>query len=483
MFPFQRKHVVRRTSYQRIFATTLLFNLLLQGCQSRLDALAGHCLSAEVSLEPRIQKQVSGQVSTALATPLSPAPQHPASPVSFGTTTPTATERPQQHAIASQAALQTTQAPSRIFTTSSGAHVRFTHENGKWQALLQSSSVAYPSQRTFPVVSPTSIGPKLAWLHTQDTWTSKARIHIIPTSIPPYTSCVYLGKCGLLGGMFGSNLRELPKGNVRARQASERVTEEIVWVIPSLASLCLESLLTACENEGYQGNTAWALVEAAKVAPEQTLERLFTAFKTRPGIRKTVGEAFVEVAKVAPEYTLDHLLTACKDASTQQAAMSLLKNVAMVIPKPMLISLQAAYQEADPFVRQAAMKTLENVAKAAPELTSACLETIMLAISKDESDFVRESASSVLLEIAKAVPEQALAPLLVLTIGKDESWYARYVIIMALLEVSQAAPKHASACFKPLQDACKDEDQGVRQAAIYALKETKAIIKCYEQGV
>lgn len=472
----QHKCVMLRAYYWSNVATALLINLLSQGCQSQLGALEGHSLSTEASLESE-EKQVSGP----LTAPLSSALQYPTPPKSSSATVPAALEGPPQQATTDQAALQATQVFSRTFTTSSGEQVRFVRDNGQWQAALQSSSRAYTPQRTFPVVSSTAIGPQLAWLQAQDMRTSKARIHIMPTSIPPYTSCVYLGRCGLFGGMFVGDSQELPESNGHARQAPGRAVRKVVRVIPSLTSLCLKSLLAAHKDEDYRRKAAYDLVEAAKVAPEQTLDRLLTAYKTRPEIRKTASRAFVEATKMAPEYTLDHLLAACKEASTQQAAMSILKNVAMVTPQLMLTSLQAACRETNPFMRQAAIKTLENVAKAAPELTSACLETIMLATGKDESDFVRDSAFKVLLDIAKAVSKQALAPLL--AVGKDLNWYARYAVIMALLEVAQAAPEHASACLQPLQDACKDEDQGVCRAAIYALEETKAALKRYERGI
>ena len=476
----QRKCVMLRACYWFNVAMALLINLLFQNCQSQLDALEGHYLSTKAPFESA-QKQVSGQFSTALAAPLAPAPQHPTPSTSSSATVPAALERPPQHTTANQAAPQATQAFSKIFTTSSGEHVRFAHENGQWLATLQSSSRAYTPQHTFPVVSPTAVGLQLAWLQEQDIRTSKARIHIMPTSIPPYTSCVYLGRCGLFGGMFVGDSQELPERHGHARQASGRVAKKMVRVIPSLASLCLESLLAAHKDEDYRKEAERDLVEAAKVAPEQALDRLLTACKTRPEIRKTANKAFVEATKIAPEYTLERLLATCKEASTQQTAMSILKNVAMVTPQLMFISLQTACREADPFVRQAAIKTLENVAKAAPELTSACLETIMLATGGEENDFVRDSAFRVLLGVAKAVPEQALASLL--AVGKGGNWYTRYAVIMALLEVAQAAPEHASACLQPLQDACKDEDQGVCQAAIYALEETKAALKGHERGI
>jgi HEAT repeat protein len=476
----RQKYVAPRTYCQLNVATVLLFNLLLQGCHSRLDALEGHSLSAGACLRSETHEQASGQVSTALATPLSSAPRHLPPCALFSTTALVAVEKLPQHAVTNQAALQTPKASSKTFTTSSGEHVRFACENGQWEATLQSSSHATMPQRTFPVASPTAIGPQLAWLQAQDIWTSKARIHIVPTSMPPYTSCVYLGKCGLFGGMFGRHNQELLERNGLARRASGRAVEGVVRVIPSLTSLCLESLLAAHEDEYYREYAENSLVEAAKAAPEQTLDRLLTVYKTRPRIRKTASRAFLEATKMAPEYMLDHLLITCRDASRQSVAINILKNVAMEAPQLMLTPLQAACRKMDPRVRQAAVKTLENIAKAAPELTSTCLGTIMLATSRDESDLVRDSAFKVLLDIAKAVPEQALVS--ILAFGRDENWYTRYAVIMALLEVAQAAPKHASACLQPLQDACADEDQGVCQAAIYAVEETKKALRRYERG-
>ena len=40
----------------------------------------------------------------------------------------------------------------------------------------------------------------LAGLQRQNVWACRSRIHIMNTANPPYTPCVYLGKCGLLGG-------------------------------------------------------------------------------------------------------------------------------------------------------------------------------------------------------------------------------------------------------------------------------------------
>jgi hypothetical protein len=44
------------------------------------------------------------------------------------------------------------------------------------------------------------IGMQLKYLQGQDVWSSRSRIHIMATSHPPHTPCVYLGKNGLLGG-------------------------------------------------------------------------------------------------------------------------------------------------------------------------------------------------------------------------------------------------------------------------------------------
>jgi hypothetical protein len=66
--------------------------------------------------------------------------------------------------------------------------------------VLQGGTGAYAHKRTLPVVSAEDIGVFLVRLQGQDVWASRSRIHIMATSSPPYASCVYLGKGGLLGG-------------------------------------------------------------------------------------------------------------------------------------------------------------------------------------------------------------------------------------------------------------------------------------------
>jgi hypothetical protein len=88
-----------------------------------------------------------------------------------------------------------------IFTASSGQCVFFRQVFGQWQAELQSTPNAYTPRRILPVVSSVGdIGMQLKYLQGQDVWSSRSRIHIMATSHPPHTPCVYLGKSGLLGG-------------------------------------------------------------------------------------------------------------------------------------------------------------------------------------------------------------------------------------------------------------------------------------------
>jgi hypothetical protein len=53
-----------------------------------------------------------------------------------------------------------------------------------------------------PVVSAENVETLLKDLQRQDVWASRSRIHIMAHTHPAYApNCVYLGKCGLLGGM------------------------------------------------------------------------------------------------------------------------------------------------------------------------------------------------------------------------------------------------------------------------------------------
>jgi hypothetical protein len=91
---------------------------------------------------------------------------------------------------------------SKFFTTSSGERVSFRKEGSKWQAILQPGTGSCIYQRALPVVSAEAIETLLKNLHGQDIWASRSRIHIMATAHPAHTPfCVYLGKCGLLGGM------------------------------------------------------------------------------------------------------------------------------------------------------------------------------------------------------------------------------------------------------------------------------------------
>jgi energy-coupling factor transporter ATP-binding protein EcfA2 len=97
-----------------------------------------------------------------------------------------------------------TRPPSRFFTTSSGDRVLLRQSGGEWQALLHQGVGGYAHRRTLPVVSSGDIGASLEALQGQDAWSSRSRIHVLsaPHASSAFpTSCVYVGRLGLLGGM------------------------------------------------------------------------------------------------------------------------------------------------------------------------------------------------------------------------------------------------------------------------------------------
>jgi HEAT repeat protein len=211
--------VMRYIHYPSYIATVLLCSLLLQSCQSKLNALKEEA-TLKVPSKSFVQQQVPSDALIIPTASTRSASQHATSHVNFGTPTPSQGEQVAHVAsvvrsvgatpasvpnVTSSGATQTpdvlAKVPSRSFTTSTGERLKFSHVKGEWQAVVQSDPSAYTSQRTFPVVSPNDIGAQLSWLHTQDTSTSKARIHILNKAQSPYNPCVYLGKVGLLGGM------------------------------------------------------------------------------------------------------------------------------------------------------------------------------------------------------------------------------------------------------------------------------------------
>jgi hypothetical protein len=123
-------------------------------------------------------------------------------------------------------------APSPVFTTASGEHVRFGQVDGQWRAAIQARyEESAALQRTLPVVSSEDIGALLSRLQHQDVWASRSRIHVVARPTPPYSSCVYLGKMGLLGGSSSDRVVEWRPGpHIRLSTSNDARTE--VYHIP-----------------------------------------------------------------------------------------------------------------------------------------------------------------------------------------------------------------------------------------------------------
>ena len=89
---------------------------------------------------------------------------------------------------------------SPVFTASSGERMRFKQHDGQWCAVLVPGTSLNEQEHTLPVVSSGNIGALLSSLQGQDAWSSRSRIHVLATPTAPYSTCVYVGKVGLLGG-------------------------------------------------------------------------------------------------------------------------------------------------------------------------------------------------------------------------------------------------------------------------------------------
>jgi hypothetical protein len=176
--------------------TGVLCALLLQNCQSQLNAL-----EEESPAEAPSQLGCQPLASEALTQPLGYPPlltrathQPKVILTAFAGASPSTGIYP----TASNILIQDS---CRTLTASTGELVRFQQVGNQWQAVVQGQDRSYAPQRTLLVVSSCDIGTQLVGLQRQDVWASRSRIHIMATSSPPYAPCVYLGKRGLLGGM------------------------------------------------------------------------------------------------------------------------------------------------------------------------------------------------------------------------------------------------------------------------------------------
>ena len=164
------------TRYPRGITVALLCALLLQNCQAQLTAVHEETPSKE-SPKPEMCPPASSSFLTTAASTQAALPSStshlPARATHATSNTPTPTF-------------------FRIFTAASGERVSFRKVEGKWQAVLQAALHTDTPQRILPVASASAIGPQLERLQRQDTRTSRARIHILNRSHPPYTPCVYL---------------------------------------------------------------------------------------------------------------------------------------------------------------------------------------------------------------------------------------------------------------------------------------------------
>jgi hypothetical protein len=215
---------MRYIHYPSYIATVLLCSLLLQSCQSKRNALKEEDPPAAPP-KPGVHQSASSDALMIPTAPTRSASQHATSHADFGT--PTHSQGKQvAHAVSvvrsvgatpasvpnatSSGATQTsdvlTKVFSRSFTTSTGERLKFSHVKGEWQAMVQSDPSAYTSQRTFPVVSPNDIGAQLSWLHTQDTSTSRARIHILNKAQSLYNPRLLQNSCWMFPTLFGRHI-------------------------------------------------------------------------------------------------------------------------------------------------------------------------------------------------------------------------------------------------------------------------------------
>jgi hypothetical protein len=296
--------------------TGVLCALLLQDCQSQLNALEEE-LPAEAPSQSGCQPPTSEALTQSFgyppSLPLMTAAQQPkvppttpslpllpgaSLPTAFAGATPSACIR----LTASTAPLHNIliQDSCRPFMASTGELVRFQQVGSQWQAVVQGQDRSYTPQRTLSVVSSCHIDALLSWLQSQASRTSRAHIHVLNTSQPPYSPCVYLGRAGLWGGMPSDEEEDskLParrkspspddelaqcykKARHGERREQERVCRDTLNILldiagsePDKASEFLEVLLAAVKDKHCRQKALRALGRVAQASPDRVSECL-----------------------------------------------------------------------------------------------------------------------------------------------------------------------------------------------------------------
>ena len=297
-------------------ATVLLCTLLLQNCQSQLSAFEEES-SAEALSQSGCQPPASEALTQPLgyppSLPLMTAAQQPkvpptapslpllpgaSLPTAFAGTSPSTCIRPAASTAPSRNLFAQDSCP--VFTTASGEHVKFSQVDGQWCAAMQADSGVSTLQRTFPVVGSADIVSFLSWLQSQDSWTSRAHIHVLNTSQSSYSPCVYLGRAGLLGGMPSDEEEdskpparrkspspedELSRCHKKARHGErreqKRVCRDTLNILldmagsePDKASEFLEVLLAAVKDRKCRQKALGALGKVAQAAADRVSECL-----------------------------------------------------------------------------------------------------------------------------------------------------------------------------------------------------------------
>ena len=294
--------------------TGVLCALLLQNCQSQLNALeeespaealsqsgcqppASEALTQPLGYPPSLPLMTAAQQlkvpPTASSLPLLPGASLL---TAFAGASPSAGIRPAAGTTRSRNSL--TQDSSPVFTTASGEHVKFSQVDGQWCAAMQADSSVSTLQCTLPVVDSADIGSFLSWPQSQDSRTSRAHIHVLNTSQSSYSPCVYLGRAGLLGGMPSDEEEdskpparrkspspedELARCHKKARhgERQERVCRDTLNILldiagsePDKASEFLEVLLAAVTDKHCRQKALRALGKVAQAAPDRISECL-----------------------------------------------------------------------------------------------------------------------------------------------------------------------------------------------------------------
>lgn len=196
-----------------------------------------------------------------------------------------------------------------------------------------------------------------------------------------------------------------------------------------------------------------------------------------PTEENMVRKAIELVAEGETKQAIEVLLTSLKheDWSIRSYSAQILGELGKIsLPEDIFIKTIESMavrliNEQDGWVRESLTKAFGKIGANNPEIVKDIIPTIVSILIKDEHEGARGSAAKSLGDIGRKSPELVLEGStldhLANRLKSDESWIVRYYSAYALGEIGSQVPKEIEKYIKILEEATKDEDDGVKNAA------------------